>query len=170
MVKADNYLEIGPGYGQYFLKASKNDNIKKFDVVDLSETSLNGFQKLLIHSNINVDCAKYHENFLTFKPTKKYDVVVSGEVLEHVENPEVFVRKIRDIVSEDGQVFLTTAINAPAIDHIHLFDSIESVTSLVKSCGFKLIDTHYVIGNGKSLETAVKKKTAINISLLATPT
>lgn len=168
-IKAEYYLEIGPGYGQYFLKASKNNSIKHFDVVDLSETSLNGFQKLLEHNQINVDYTKYHENFLTFQPTKKYDVIVTGEVLEHVENPELFVQKMRNIINEKGQVFLTTAINAPAIDHIHLFESIESVVSLVESCGFKVSETHYVVGNGKPLEKAIKKKTAINISLLAKP-
>ena len=44
-----------------------------------------------------------------------------GEVLEHVEQPEVFLRRIADLAKDDAYIFITTCINAPAVDHIYLW-------------------------------------------------
>lgn len=69
-----SYLEIGPGYGQYFLKAIQNESLNEFSVVDLSETSLNGFKSILKYYNADIECNIYHENFLCFNHDQKYDI------------------------------------------------------------------------------------------------
>jgi len=38
----------------------------------------------------------------------EYDAIVASEVIEHVDNPEIFVRKCSQVLKVDGSFFLTT--------------------------------------------------------------
>lgn len=164
-----SYFEIGPGYGQYLFKAMKKSGMKNYSVIDISNTSLEGLMALSEYYGLSVNegggriiCG----DFLSYKDTVKYDFLVMGEVLEHVENPDMFLNKIYGITNEKSKIIITTAINAPALDHIYLFKDIESVNSLVENSGFLIEDALYITSNGKSLDYALDKKQAINVSFL----
>ena len=38
----------------------------------------------------------------------EYDAIVASEVIEHVDNPDIFVRKCSQVLKVDGSFFLTT--------------------------------------------------------------
>jgi len=38
----------------------------------------------------------------------KFDAVVASEVIEHVDNPEMFIQTLSNVLKEDGSLFLTT--------------------------------------------------------------
>ena len=63
---------------------------------------------------------------------KKYDLIICGELLEHVENPRDLLDKLNIILKEDGTIFLTTAVYAAAIDHIYLFDNVDEVRHMLR--------------------------------------
>lgn len=48
------------------------------------------------------------EDFVAQNPEVKFDAVVASEVIEHVDNPELFVNACASLVSEGGSFFLTT--------------------------------------------------------------
>jgi len=42
------------------------------------------------------------------EPEKKFDAVVASEVIEHVENPSMFVKTCSDLLMDGGSMFVTT--------------------------------------------------------------
>lgn len=105
------------------------------------------------------------EDFFSYKDDEKFDCIVMGEVLEHVEEPERMLRKIRTLLKEDGISYISTVINAPAIDHIYLFSSVDEVLHMVEKCGFVVEEYLCTTENGVPLEKALKQKRGITIIL-----
>lgn len=161
------FLEIGPGHGEYFSKVLKVIDFKGYDAIDLSESSVkltSEFVKFTIK-----DCTKNYkiicDDFFKHNFSNKYDMVVMGEVLEHVENPKEFLEKIYSVSTEDARVYITTVINGPAKDHITLFRTREEVFNIVRNAGFEVEDYLCTVSNGISIEKAIKKRACINIAL-----
>jgi 2-polyprenyl-3-methyl-5-hydroxy-6-metoxy-1,4-benzoquinol methylase len=91
-----------------------------------------------------------------------------GEVLEHVEAPLAFLAKIRSLAAPGGFVFVTTAINAPAVDHIWLFRSPAEVTAMAAAAGLRVTAELVVPYTGLSLEESLRTRMPINIALALT--
>jgi len=88
-----------------------------------------------------------------------------GEVLEHVEEPARFMGRIRELAAPGGYVFITTAINAPAVDHIYLFETPEAVRELVRSAGFAIEGEQTSPYIGMTLEETMAQRLPVNIAL-----
>lgn len=120
------YLEVGPGHGVYMMTAMKRSQYDQFEGIDLSPTSVEMTTALLQSHGVpagaqyDIYCSDFLQDDLR---RDRYDAIVMGEVLEHVEQPLVFLQKIRELASDDAFIFITTPVNAPAIDHIYLFES-----------------------------------------------
>ncbi|GHV51639.1 SAM-dependent methyltransferase [Synergistales bacterium] len=157
-----SYLEIGPGHGHLLVTAMGNSNFDSYTAVDISQTSVDttaSYVKYCLPGSNNY--AVLRKNFFDFDSSEKFDALVMGEVLEHVEEPEKFLRKIRELAADDAFIYISTAVNAPQFDHIHHFHSVEEVEDMFTRCGLKVADKIYGIANGVSLDKAVKKKYAI---------
>lgn len=160
------YLEIGPGYGQYLVKALSDSKFNEYCACDISKTSVDGCNKYLKYRGLADKCTVMQRDFFDFTSNEKFDCAVMGEVLEHVENPLLMLRKINELLREEGTAFISTVINAPMIDHIFLFSSIEQVTNMVKKAGFKLVDYICCAEGNIPIEKAIRRKQAINIAVI----
>ena len=89
-----------------------------------------------------------------------------GEVLEHVENPLGMLEKINVLLKPTGKAFVTTVINAPAVDHIFLFENAEVVLDMVREAGFSIVDYICVTEGDIPLEKAIKTGRAIDIAMI----
>lgn len=165
-----NYLEIGPGGGQYLIKAIQSGRFCKFAACDVSKTSVdrsNKFLKYVLGDKKGEEsCTVVQKNFFEYNVDEKYDCIVMGEVLEHVEEPLAMLKKIYDLLTDDGSAFVTTVINAPTIDHIYLFDTIESVIFMVSNAGFNVFDYICATAGNISLSKAIQKKLVIDIAMV----
>ncbi|MCH5249908.1 MAG: class I SAM-dependent methyltransferase [Lachnospiraceae bacterium] len=161
-----NYLEIGPGFGQYLVKALLNCNFESYTACDISQTSVDRSNKYLKYRDIDDKCTVIQKDFFEYSSDECFDCVVMGEVLEHVEQPLLMIKKIYELLNKDGKAFITTVINAPAVDHISLFSSIEQVLNMAESAGFEVLDYMYSTEGDILLEKAVKRKQAINIAMI----
>lgn len=93
-------LELGVGHGYSSQRFSEFFAIH--DVVDGSPAVIEQFR-----ANFP-DCkAKIHEAFFEkFNPETKYDCIVMGFVLEHVEDPELILRRFRQFLKPGGRCFV----------------------------------------------------------------
>ena len=154
------YLEIGGGHGLYlraFCSLSRPD--AEITVVDISPTSLRICREMAAVPSVRYIEADIH----TFPGTAAgYDFITIGEVLEHVENPARLLRKLRELCSDQGVVFMTTPTNAPAIDHIYLFRDVQHIRDLIADAGFEVLHERAVLTE----ETTPKRAAAARIATL----
>ena len=106
-----------------------------FQIIDISKTSLN-LTKIFLSSFFKkkkVNIKYILGDFLKKKIDMKYDIIVCGEVLEHVADPIKFMKKVHYHLNNKGKVFISTCINCPAIDHVNQWYNIEEIRKIFKS-------------------------------------
>jgi len=91
---------------------------------------------------------------------RRYDVIVAGEIIEHLENPGLFLRSLQKLMQPSTELIITT-INAYCLfrflfyllgnemvheDHNYYF-SPKVLRKLIIRCGLHIIDfKHYCVG------------------------
>ena len=167
------YLEVGPGHGFFFTTAMRESRYDDFFGVDVSETSIRLTRELVDRrgggrtANVRLECADFLDAEL---PAASFEAIVMGEVLEHVEHPERFLRRMASLAAEDAYLFVTTCINAPAIDHIHLFESPAELRALFESCGLAIRRERIVPCAGKTLDECLDGRYTVNVGYVLEPT
>jgi len=168
--RGGNYLEVGPGHGAFFRQAIRSGRFDSCLGVDISPTSLAQTRALLeaeSGSGKGTPWTLVESDFLAMAPTAhKFDAIVMGEVLEHVEAPADFLAKIFQLANPGAFVFITTAINAPAVDHIYLYRSVGEVVSMAEQAGFRVDDILATPYPGCTMEDTVAQVLPINIALV----
>lgn len=166
------YLEIGPGHGLFFLNAVQRSAYDFFEGVDISSRSAELTSSIL--KAAEVDPSRYRircRDFLAcdfsdcLAGTSGFDAIVMGEVLEHVECPGDFLEQIHRLSHADTFVYVTTCVNAPAVDHIYLFRSPEEIASLAFDAGFAVMDELLVPHAELDLAETRSRKLPINVAL-----
>jgi 2-polyprenyl-3-methyl-5-hydroxy-6-metoxy-1,4-benzoquinol methylase len=166
--KSGTYLEIGPGHGFYLINAMRSGLFSDFLGIDISNVSIRQTQRIVGHFKPDL---KNHfklekKDFLDVKDLKEnsFDAIVMGEVLEHVEQPEKFIERIRALAKNDTYIFITTCINAPAVDHIYLWRSTGDLEGMIEGCGMTIKEALRLPYRGKTLEEAESENLAVNVA------
>lgn len=151
------YLEIGAGHGLYLEAAmEKIGDGCTFEALDISESSLE-----LTKSLIKSDKVLYHlKNVFDYGDDEKKDFITMGEVLEHVEDPLSLLKKIKNLIKPEGTIFITTPTNAPSMDHIYLFNTVQEIRDLIDEAGLEIVSESYFVSEDVDLEKAEKRKIA----------
>lgn len=164
--RAGTYLEIGPGHGYYFMKSAKLGNFERLVGVDISAASIALTRDIVRHFEIGEKCQVevIETDFLTFHAENKgYSCIVMGEVLEHVEDPGRFLSTIAHLSGPSTHIFVTTCINAPAVDHISLFRTGKDVEDIIISNGLQIVEACYVPYIGKTLAESEEEVLPVNV-------
>ena len=132
------YLEIGPGHGLHLVEGLRAFSSAHFDVVDISATSLDVSQRVVQCFAPGRDVDFHLADIADFKSSGDFDLIVINEVLEHLEDPLAMMRRAADLIGDEGHVFLTTCANAPSIDHIFLYDSVEAMQAQIREAGLTI--------------------------------
>lgn len=132
-----NYLEIGPGHGLFLEKAlALGANLKEAVAVDISPTSLGLTQAIITHSM--PDKKNVHfvlGDILKTDLGRQFDFITMGEVLEHVNQPNTLLSRLKQMLAPGGFGFISTCANCPAIDHVYQFDTVDQIRELITSSG-----------------------------------
>jgi 2-polyprenyl-3-methyl-5-hydroxy-6-metoxy-1,4-benzoquinol methylase len=149
-------LDVGCGLGYFLKEISELDKNKKWLLFG-AETSVSAFNFANNNLGLNniflgpVENAPYQEKY--------FDVVTLWDLLEHLENPRRSLKKINDILKDNGNLFISTPnINIQLFkarlkkflnigtdhglevrDHLHNY-SPRSLSRLLKESGFNTIE------------------------------
>lgn len=150
-------LDVGPGHGFFsFLVMQEFPDYELIDIVDISETSLE-----MTKSIIGFDAGKinyFNKDIFAYDESNKYDLILLGEVIEHLDKPKDILIKLSHLLTESGLLWITTPTNSPAIDHIYLFNSKDEVIDLMEDAGLAVVDTINFYAEDVDDETAKKNK------------
>ena len=90
--KTINILEVGPGVGVNI------QTLQKYGAVDVLE--VDDFFIGLIKDNKNLDVSNIYNKFSEIN--KQYDLIVFLDVLEHIQDYEIFLVDIKDLLTDKG--------------------------------------------------------------------
>ncbi|MEO1448517.1 MAG: class I SAM-dependent methyltransferase [Bacteroidota bacterium] len=154
-LKAGRYLEIGAGHGLYLAEAVRLLGEKwHYDVVDISPTSLDMAKAQVQHPAVHYQLADVFE----MHPARGYDLIVMGELIEHLEDPLAMLKKAESLLAEGGQIYLTTPANAPMIDHIYLFRNADEIRELCREANLKVLTESIMYTDNLPQEVAERFK------------
>lgn len=157
-ITGGRYLEVGPGHGEYFVSAMEHTNFAQYIGVDISETAATLSRKFVeyaVKRKKNFEIVK--KDFFDFKAEERFQGIILGEILEHVENPLAFLKKIYELADDNAFIYLTTAINSPYPDHIYHFHNAEEIYQLFEQANLRVKEEIYTTADGISLERAIRK-------------
>jgi Methyltransferase domain len=164
--RGGRYLEIGPGHGYLFLTAMELANYNEFLGVDLSAASIRQTSAVVEHFQPGRKVALELCDFLAAGSLEvgSFDAIVMGEVLEHVEQPEAFLQRIRELAAPRAFIFVTTCVNAPAVDHIYLWRTTDELESMITAAGLRIVEPLRLSYEGKTLEQSLESALPINVA------
>jgi len=132
---AIRFAEIGIGTGLYSRRLLQNLPAARGVGFDISpaaqaftEAHMRGFEVDDRYEVVLQDVVAH--------PMKPREWLVCIEVLEHLEEPVVFLRALRDALVPGGRAFITAALNAAHVDHIYLYETVEDVLDQLGAAGF----------------------------------
>jgi SAM-dependent methyltransferase len=162
------YFEVGPGHGEHFVAALRSGKFTRYTGVDISETSVARTRNFLSYSlpNTTESYEILCENFFYYHSDEKANVVVMGEVLEHVEDPLDLLCHISSISADDALIYISTAINAPQLDHIYLFSSIDEIVTLFARAKLHIVEYKAFSPATDDLQQAQKTRRPIVIGFI----
>lgn len=134
------HVEIGPGHG-WFLVMAFDFGAERAVAFDVSDQSLEHTAVMLESQGVAADRWQLQKADVQ-KGLQLADssvtTLVAGEVLEHISEPAALLSEIRRVLVNGGAAFVTTAANAPAVDHIFLFNSIEEIRAMIHLAGLRI--------------------------------
>lgn len=153
-----NYLEIGGGHGLYIAEAMRIlGNGVSFDLVDISRSALEASKQFIAGGKVTYIL----QDILTYTPGKTYDAVTMGEVLEHVERPAELLYSVGNLLHDDGVAYITAPTNAPAIDHIYLFRTVQEIRDVIRAAEFDIVSEVRQCAEDVPEEVAEQKKITV---------
>lgn len=157
-VKGKRVLDIGSvgQSGEYCLWSLIENYARYLIGVDLEKAEIinreifNLGDASLSHSN---DKRILFGNMETIDLKEKFDIIIAGDIIEHVSNQGLFLDNIRRHLESDGKLILTTP-NAkwitiflkPNPTHV-LWHDAYTLNQLLNRHGFKIIKKYYYYGN-----------------------
>jgi SAM-dependent methyltransferase len=126
----------GIGYGSQLLA----DHAASVCAVDVDVATLDYARRYWNHPVISHETQDLH--FLQFADATVFDAIVAFEVVEHLIEPRLFLRRARQVLSEQGRLFLSVP-NEKVIPHTVELNPFHirhytpgEIASLLEECGY----------------------------------
>jgi SAM-dependent methyltransferase len=98
--RCDALLELGLGHG--FTPGILTGACDRHVIVEGSPAVIDLFKRNYPESPVDI----VHSFFETFEPRETFDVIVMGFVLEHVDDPELIVKRYKRFLRPNGRLFI----------------------------------------------------------------
>ena len=140
-IRVERCLEVGVGHGLFTVEMMRRFPNSEVTLVDISETSVELAQEMLTTFDLDSSRVKFVlGDFLTVPlGTVGFDLIIMGEVLEHVNDAPGFLTRARESLRPGGSIFLSTCANCPAVDHIYHFHNVDEIRALIRSVGLSIV-------------------------------
>lgn len=155
LISRRKILDIGCGAGTISLYlASKGHHVLGIDISQSAVNAANKSAKILRLKNISFE----RMNFPYELPTDKYDFIICSEVIEHIQDDNLALKKIFSLLKRGGVAFISTpSKNAPLhklglvkkfdekVGHLRRY-TLEELVEKTRACGFKILETKKIEG------------------------
>lgn len=91
---------LSVGTGDSPKQISILNKIGNLDVIDIDEEAIQRIPKNSVQN-------KFCQDFLKYKTSKKYNIIIMLDVLEHIDGEELALIKLKELLNNNGVVILT---------------------------------------------------------------
>lgn len=102
-------LNAGCGSGEMNILLSQNSTWQ-VDALDVDIEAIKLSEKLKLENSIK-NLNLYHTTIEDYTAPEKYDLIISNDVLEHIEDDQAVIKKFSDLLKPDGLI----GISVPAL-------------------------------------------------------
>jgi 2-polyprenyl-3-methyl-5-hydroxy-6-metoxy-1,4-benzoquinol methylase len=161
------FMEVGCGHGLLLVELLNHSSTSScIDVIDISQQSIDMTKRLLETSFLNNrNCKFFNCDVFDFQTDQRYDFITVGEVLEHVDKPLDLLSKLGALLAPDGQIFISTCANCPAIDHVYHFKNVQEIIDIIAKAG--LIVESEIVAPSEKKDIQYLEKNKVDISYAA---
>jgi len=103
-VKPADVLDVGCGCGFHDREMAGYSFVHAVDAIDYSEKSVERANRVYPHGKV----ARWVADLASDQPRKAYDLVVSFQVFEHLDDPDTYFRFCRAACAKDGYIAILT--------------------------------------------------------------
>mgnify|MGYP001558738242 CR=1 FL=1 len=135
-----SFVDVGVGTGFYSRQLLCASNDVKGKAYDISQHAGNYSAMQMKAFNLLDRWQCELRNVLSAEIRQDWPFLLSVEVLEHLEDPVTFLKRLRAMLRKGGSGFITAAITAPNADHIYLYNEPRDIIAQLEEAGFELID------------------------------
>ncbi len=166
-----SYLEIAPGHGLFTALAMKKFPSLQVTCVDISRASLELTAEILAAFALQERPLDYvHADFMDVQlPQNAYDLIVMGEIIEHIQDAPAALEKVRRLLASGGTLFMTTCANCPAVDHVYHFHSVCEIRDMIAAGGFAILQEMVMPFEDLPPERWESERVTINYAALLKP-
>lgn len=167
--EAKTGAEVGVGHGLFHSEMLRGAPNLTSSMLDVSNTSLSFTSKVVAATGLDPNRATPKKGDVQREiPLEdgSLDVLLFGEVIEHLEKGKEVFANLCKKMSSDGLCFFTTACNAPAEDHILLFRTLKEVHDVIENAGWTILDEYTATLGDMSIEQAEKDGQNINYAAI----
>lgn len=162
----ESLLEIGCGHGLLINQLAKLLSKTSCSAWDINQEAVENTSKMSeimglenkVNVSINDFCNYENEKCCS----KKFQVIVLFEILEHIENPLKALLQIRNILEKNGKLIVSIPINSPAPDHIVLFEDDKQIDKLALDSQLFVEKKVLIPQTGYDIDNAIQKKATIS--------
>jgi cyclopropane fatty-acyl-phospholipid synthase-like methyltransferase len=112
-------IACGTGYGSYQILEHEKFSNSRVKAVDISEEAIGYGRKRYAHPFLEFICS----DVMDFSDRDLFDTIVSLETIEHVKDPQNFIKKMHGLLKKDGVLIISAPVT-PSTDGnpFHLTD------------------------------------------------
>jgi 2-polyprenyl-3-methyl-5-hydroxy-6-metoxy-1,4-benzoquinol methylase len=129
----------GAGYGSYLIATEYGQRIKKIFAIDNNNDAISYAKKKYNHPLIDFRLMDAFD----FEPAEPLSTIISLETIEHLPNPEEFVKKLSGWLAKGGRLIASVPVT-PSVDAnpYHLQDfTISSFKRIFSACGLLEVES-----------------------------
>jgi|SRR5579884_32872 len=158
-------LEVPSGTGIFISEFARRNPSWTCEGIDISDSAV-AFGREMARINAGGTPVITKRDVFELPEDRKYDRIVCGELLEHLEDPVALLEKLYRLLAPGGTMFVTTAIWAASIDHIYLYSSTQEARDMLQA-RFRIVSELALnVREGKGPEDP---RTPINYACILSP-
>ncbi len=158
-------LEVPAGTGIFVAEFARRNPGWAAEGIDISDSSV-AYSREVARLNGVPQVRVEKRDVFDLPEDEKYDRLICGELLEHLEQPEELLAKLARLSAPHARLFVTTAVWAANLDHIYLYSSAQEVRDQLAR--YFTLESELVLNvrDGKGPEDA---RTPINYACILRP-
>ena len=134
-MNSGSLLELGIGHGYTVNKF--HDMVDSYKIIEGSQEVIRLFKKRYSFANLNIVRCLFED----FDTNEKFDNIIMGFILEHMDDPELIINRYKRFLSKNGKLFISVpnsgALNRQIGLEAGLLDDLEYLSEADRMLGHK---------------------------------